>query len=134
MDRGLFRGHEPRAHVDPFGPKGECRGKLTSLAKSAGRNNRNVQRICRQRHQQLVGDIVFAHVARTFEPVNRDHIHAKALRGQGVAHGGAFVNDLDLGILEHRNEFARIVPGGFDNLDTVINDRLRIILARDRFE
>ncbi|MCY1179492.1 hypothetical protein D9M73_198960 [compost metagenome] len=71
-------------------------------------------------HQQ--GQVIFTGVPRGLEAVDRDDVGAIALGREGMAHRGAFVNDLDAVFLEMRDHRRRVVAGGFDHLHATLDD------------
>ena len=60
------------------------------------------------------------------EAVDRDGVAANALRLQGMANGGALVNDLDSRILEPRQMVLGIAAGGLDDRHASVDDGVDI--------
>ena len=70
-------------------------------------------------------------MAGALETVDAYHIHADALRRQGVAHGYAFVDDLYTCGLETLHEGLRAAAGGFDDLDPAVDDDVHVVVVID---
>src|ERR1700723_2463696 len=118
MDRALDRAHETRPHTNPTGTKSEARHEAACIRKATGGDQRDLQHIGRRRDQNESRDIVFAWVPRTFEAVDRNHVHSHRLGLHCMADGRTLVHDLDAMLLELAYVLERIVASGLDNFDT----------------
>lgn len=65
-------------------------------------------------------------MAGALEAVDRQEVDSKPLGGQGVADGGALVQDDGVGGLELLDERARIVAGCLDNAHALVDQHLRV--------
>ena len=66
--------------------------------------------------------------------VDRDGIHADALRLERMADRGRLVDHLDPGRPEVLDVLDRVVPGGLDDLHARVDDRLPVLRIGRRFE
>ncbi|MNN47644.1 hypothetical protein D3C81_1620730 [compost metagenome] len=58
---------------------------------------------------------------------DHDHgIHAQVGRGAGVAHGGNLVQNLDPGLMQHRQHRLRTGPSGFDAAHALFDENLEV--------
>ncbi len=110
----------------PSAPRRERRGKPAAVAETARGDHRDLHLVGRGRDQDQAGGVVFARVTGALKAVDRDRIHAHALRRQRVTHAGAFVDHLDAVLLELVDMLLRLVAGGLDDLDAAVDDRLAI--------
>lgn len=126
VDGRLDSAHEARAHVDTASAKRQSSSKALSVSKAARGNEGDLEGLAGAAKENKVGDVAFADVAGALEAVNGEEVDAELDGAQGVADGGALVQDNDAGLLELRDDGARRVTGRLDNLDALVDDGLRV--------
>ena len=77
-------------------------------------------------------NVILARVTRAFEAIDRDRIDAHAFGRLCVAHGRAFVNDLDAMSLEMVDVLLRLVARRLHDLDAAIDNGLPVFGVRRR--
>ena len=122
VDVGFLGGAEARAHVDAFGTQGEGCHEAACITEAAGGDHRDLHLVGGSRDEDQAGDVILAGMTRTFETVDGNRINAHALSRQGVADGGAFVDDLDAVFLEVVHMLLRLVARGLNDLDAAFDD------------
>ena len=79
--------------------------------------------------------VILAGVSGALEAVDRDDVTPGPLGRQRVAHRGALVEDDDAVRLEDLPDLAhRLRPGGFNDLDPAVDDRLGVSLVVGRMD
>lgn len=126
MDRGFDRAHEPGAHVDALSAKSKRSSEALAVGKAAGRNEGDLQILACAAQEDEVGDVVLADVAGAFEAVDRQEVNAEFDGGLGMSDRGALVQDDGVGLLELVDHGARVVSGGLDDLDSLVDDHLGV--------
>ena len=135
MDWRLLRCAKARSHVHPFGAQRERGDEAAAIGNAAAGDQRDLYLVRCRGDQDQARNIVFARVARTFEPVDRNHVDALAFGRERVAHRRAFVENADVVRLEHLPQLGDGGrTGGFHGLDPRIDDRLRISLVVRRVD
>ena len=134
VDRRLDRGAEAGAHIDAFRAQRQRGGEAAAVAKATAGDHRDAELVGRRRDQDEAGNIVLAGMAGAFETVDRDGIDAHPLGREGMADGGAFMDDDDAMRLEIIDMFLRLVAGGLDDLDAAVDDRLAILRIGRRID
>ena len=117
MDRALDGGHKARAHIDALGTQRQRRDQAATIAKSTGRNHRNLDLVGGCRYQNQARNIVLAGVAGALKAIDRDRIGADFLGLDRMPDGGALVDHFDAVLFEHVNVFLRVVAGGLNDFD-----------------
>ena len=126
MDRGLFGGHEARAHVDALAAQRERGDQTTCVGKATRRDHRNLDDVGGGWQQHEIWHIVLAWMPGAFEAIHADGIDANFLGTDAMAHRRALVDDLDAGGVQFRQERLGVVTRRLHDLDPGRNDRVDI--------
>jgi hypothetical protein len=129
MNRSLDGGAKARSHVDPIGAQAQSRHETAAVAEATRSNHRNLHLVGGCGNQNETRNVILARMSGTFEAVDRNCSDTHALRGQRVAHRRAFMDHDDAVLLEMRNVLLWVVPGGLDDLDAAVDDRLSLDTA-----
>ena len=124
---GRFLGcDEARAHIHAFGTHGQSRDKAAAIRHAARGDKRDLQFIGSAGEQDHVRNIVFPRMPTALEAVHRDGVTADLLGLDRMAHGCAFVDDLDTVLFQHRHPLLRVIAGCLDDLHTALDDGLDV--------
>ena len=126
VDGGLERAHEARAHVDALGAQGQGRGQTLAVGEATGCDEGYVEGLARAGQEDEVGDVGLADVAGALEPVDGEEVDAEFDGGDGVADGGALVQDYAVGFFQLGDHGSGAVAGGFDDGDSFVDHDLRV--------
>jgi hypothetical protein len=150
VDWSLDGAHETGSHVDPFSTEAQGGGQTLAISKAARGDKWDLKRLARTAQQYEVGDVRLAYVpasmvnlvhneeARrssvdlirdspgTLEPVYGEKIDPQLYRALRMPDGSTFVQDNDPRSLQLRNDWPGAVPGGLNNLYTLVNDDLGV--------
>ena len=124
VHRRFLRGDETRAHVHAFGAECERRDETAPVGHPAGSDERNLQRLGRQRQQDEVRHVVFARMTSALEAVDAHGVTADLFGLERVPHRRALVNDLDAVLLQHRQVLLGTAARGLDDAHAAFDDGL----------
>ena len=134
MYRSFHRAHKPRAHVDTFGAQAECCGKTLAVGKASRGDERDIKRLPRSTQEDKVRYISFAHMAGALKAVDREEVDAQLDSRLRMLDGSAFMQNYASSCFELFYDRARTVAGCLNDLDTFIDDGLRVTFVVGRYD
>lgn len=126
MDWRFDRAHEARAHVDSLRAQRQGSRQPVPISKTAGRDEGRAQFLTCAAEQNEVCEVMLAHMATALEAVDREEIDAETDSSLGVADRRALVDHGDARFFQRLNYRARVVACRLDNLDALVDNRLRV--------
>lgn len=118
--------HEAGAHVDAGGAEAEGGGEAVAVGEAAAGDEGDGNLLAGAAEEDKVGNVALADVAGALEAVDAEEVDAELDGGEGVADGGALVEDDDAGSLELLDDGAGRVAGRLDDADALVNDGLGV--------
>ena len=130
VDRCFDRTHEACSHVDTLGAERERGCQALAVGETSTSDERHLQALPGAGEEDEVRDVGFTDVPCALEAVDAEEVDAEFDGGDGVADGGALVQDDDAGLLEHFDDGPGGVAGGFDDLDAFVDHDLGVLGVR----
>lgn len=126
VNRGLNGAHESGTHVDTLSTKSQRSSQALAVGESTRSDERHTEFLACTAEKDEIGDVVFTNVTGTLESVDGEEVHTKLHGRLGVPNGRALVQNDDTGLLQLSDHRSWVVSGGLDDLDSFINDDLRV--------
>ena len=126
--------HESGSHIDTLSTKSQSSSQTLAIGEATGGNKWHGQVLARTAQKNEVGDVGLTDVACTFKAVDGQEVHAQLDGGLGVSDRGALVQNDNAGLLQLLDYRTRVVAGGFDDLDTFLDNHLGVCGVVGRVE